>query len=255
MGDKASSIRRKIQSLLNGEQYGPGDTWDTLDAWADVADFYHTLDDAILRANFERVVVEFLYSEEMSFQEFAIQMCYELKIRAAIPKLLMIARDWPEHPSAGVVCMALGEMEVKEAADVFESNNYIAELFQVDFHRAIPLIQKLMEDFCEEGYDPRRARKIPRPPLSELSRPLCDLYVHFGTKGLLLLLEELSITNEHQVAFVLDAVTEMSYRVANDRIHIMFQSEPLLAQGHQEIVEIERQAMVEDVKQWLQSRL
>jgi hypothetical protein len=150
--------------------------------------------------------------------------------------LLSLLQEQHEYSIIGMACMALGAMEVKGAADFFEATDHIADLFQVDFRRAVPLIQQLVERTGVKGYDPRKAKQPPRPPLAELEEPLYELYKRFGTKGLFLLLEELDITSKYQVDFILDAVTEVSYRV----------------KGREEA---ERQAIVKELKQWLQSRV
>lgn len=249
-------MKQKVLSILSGEQYKPeGRAWDTYDVWADASDFYHSLDNAILRADFERVIVEFLYSGETALQDFALMMCYELKIRAAIPKLLSIIREQPEHPEINLVCMALGAMGVEEAADVFEANDYIFELFQVDFYRAIPLAQRLIERACAKGHDRHEARTaLPRHKIFALENVFYDLYARFGTKGMFLLLEELEIANEHQMNFILDIVTGASYQAKGRKMIAMAKKGQQTSQERDAALEMERQAIVDEVKRWLQSR-
>ena len=250
MNESTDSMKEKILSLLSGEQYEAGQTWDALEVWGDVSDFYRSLGDSRLRAEFERVAIEFLYEDDEWLLNSAFRMCYGHQIRAAIPRLIEIIQEHPEHPLINIAYMALGEMEAKEAADLLEAAGYVDGLFRVDFYRAIPVIQRQIEETCEEGYD-RQSHRVGKS-LAGLRRLFTYLCRRFGTKGIFLLLEELNITNEHQATFVLDAIVRASDVVAQKK---MYPSGHRLTDKQKEAIEAERRMMVEEIRQWLQSQL
>jgi hypothetical protein len=251
----SEGMLEKIISTLNGDQYQDGQTWDTLDTWADVADLYHSLSDSLARAEFEHEIVGLLYNEVPGLRHFAMMMCYELQIRSSIPWLLSFIETSPEDRRVGLACLALGAMRVAEAASFLESRGFVYDLFRVDYRRSIPLIQRLIRNTCEGGYHRLEARQGSRPPLPELTSIFSDLYTRFGTKGVLLLLEELNVEDEHQLNFILDAVSA----VASDWMERKRMEMTKWEKQPWEQFEVERKAfvsnVVSDVERWLRTRL
>jgi hypothetical protein len=81
------------------------------------------------------------------------------------------------------------------------------------------------------------------------------LYTRFGTKGVLLLLEELNVEDEHQLNFILDAVSA----VASDWMERKRMEMTKWEKQPWEQFEVERKAfvsnVVSDVERWLRTRL
>lgn len=247
-------MRARLQSVIQGERYqSAGKPWDATYVYSDAVSLYQSLTDPIERADFERVIVELLSSEVGYIRNFAIEMCYQLQIRAAIPWLLRFMQDTPERSYAGyTAAFALAAMGVKEASVFFESRGQVALLFKVDYQRALPAIQQLIEKTCETGYDEQKARQIPQPPLHELSRIFDDLYSRFGVNGILLLLSEIKITSQPQQDFLLDAIGDAVQAVSSERV-VIEMHEPLSPEV-QRSLELEYQRVLEKVSNWLDER-
>jgi hypothetical protein len=235
-----SGERRELPEIWRGKEVKP--FWDGMDAVSALEEFYHSLEDPIQRVEFEQVIIESLCGDGAINALMAITLCGRLKFHTAVPKLLEITRDEPDHCLIDDVCWALGLLEVEEVADFLEATGRVTSLFRVDFPRSIPLIQQFIEEETKDGYVTGSVlEKIPCPVL--LESMFEDLYRRFGKAGIFLLLNELHIATQAQKDLVFDTVQSGLSR-------IMY-----TGSGHKQITEEERDAVQEEVERYLEAKL
>jgi hypothetical protein len=236
----ASGERRELPAIWRGKEVKP--FWNGMDAVSALEEFYHSLEDPIQRVEFEQVIIESLYGDGAINTLMAITLCGRLKFHTAVPKLLEIIRDEPNHRLIDNVCWALEHLEVEEAADFLEVTGRVMSLFRVDFPRSIPLIQQFIEEETKDGYVPGSIlEKIPCPVL--LNFMFLDLYRRFGKAGLFLLLNGLRITTQAQRDLVFDTVQ-------NALSGMVYTDSP-----HKRITEEERNAIQEEIERYLEAKL
>ena len=235
-----SGERRELPEIWRGKEVKP--FWDGMDAVSALEEFYHSLEDPIQRVEFEQVIIESLCGDGAVNPHMATALCGRLKFYTAVPKLLEIIHDEPDHRFIFSVCQALELLEVEEAADFFEATGRVTSLFRVNFTRSIPLTQQFIEEETKDGYVPGSVlEKIPRPV--RLESMFEDLYRRFGKAGLFLLLNELRITTQAQKDLVFDTV--------QSALSGMVYTGP----AHKRITEEERDAVQEEVEKYLEAKL